>query len=50
MPIDGGTLALALFVERETVAGAVCAPDSVTTQFDVPGALTVAGEQIRPLT
>jgi len=42
-----GTVMLALLLESVTVAPEGTAAVNVTVQFDVPGALTVAGEQLR---
>ena len=43
-----GTVILALLLERVTLAPPVgAAAVNVTVQVDVPGALTVAGEQFR---
>jgi hypothetical protein len=42
-----GTVILALLLESVTVAPDGTAAVSVTVQLDVPGAITVAGEQVR---
>jgi hypothetical protein len=47
---DGGTLAAALLLPKVTASAVDVAPLSVTVQDAVPGAVTVAGLQERPLT
>jgi hypothetical protein len=42
-----GTVMLALLLESVTVAPEGTAAVSVTVQLDVPGAFTVAGEQLK---
>jgi hypothetical protein len=45
-----GIVTFELYSESATVNPAAgAAPDNVTVQFDVPGVLTVAGEQLSPL-
>jgi hypothetical protein len=42
-----GTVILALLLESDTLAPDGAAAVSVTVQLDVPGAFTVAGEQLK---
>ena len=44
-----GTVTLALLLDNATLRALEATVVSVTVQRDVPGAFTVAGEQVRPL-
>ena len=44
-----GTVMLVLLLDTATLRGLEAAAVRVTVQSEVPGALTVAGEQVRPL-
>ena len=42
-----GTVTLVLLLDNVTLRGLEAAPVRVTVQSEVPGALTIAGEQVR---
>jgi len=44
-----GTVMLTLLLDNVTLRGLDAAAVRVTVQSEVPGAFTVAGEQVRPL-
>ncbi|HVO96552.1 MAG TPA: hypothetical protein VMT15_00720 [Bryobacteraceae bacterium] len=49
MVTDAGTVTLELLLDSPTLTAPVAADDSVTVQVEVPGAVTVVGEQEMPL-